>query len=72
MKAQSSYIFTRFFQFTDNACTTCECMIDPMTNEVFSQCNAPQCPPTDGMCDPEDIMTTSDGCCTYCATSKLG
>merc|ERR1712136_9224 len=45
---------------SDNSCTTCECMIDPMTNEVFSQCTAPQCPPTDGMCDPEDIMTTSD------------
>jgi hypothetical protein len=55
---------------SDNACTTCECMIDPMTNEVFSQCNAPQCPPTDGMCDPEDIMTTSDGCCTYCASRQ--
>jgi len=50
----------------DNKCTTCECMIDPVNNEVFSQCNAPSCPPVDDACDPADIVTTADGCCTYC------
>jgi len=51
----------------DNKCTTCECMIDPVNNEVYSQCNAPSCPPIDDKCAPEDVITTADGCCTYCA-----
>merc|ERR1712202_47588 len=50
----------------ENECTKCECMIDPLTNEVYSQCLAPTCPPIDENCSTEDIFTTEDGCCTYC------
>merc|ERR1719317_814807 len=44
-------------------------MIDPLTNEVYSQCTAPTCPPIDESCATENIMTTEDGCCTYCRPS---
>ena len=53
----------------ENECTKCECMIDPLTNEVYSQCLAPTCPPIDENCSTEDIFTTEDGCCTYCKPS---
>uniref|UniRef100_F6TIX8 CTCK domain-containing protein n=1 Tax=Ciona intestinalis TaxID=7719 RepID=F6TIX8_CIOIN len=56
---------------SDDQCTTCECMIDPISNEVYSQCSAPACAPLDPLCAPENVMTTEDGCCTYCKTSNL-
>uniref|UniRef100_H2Y887 von Willebrand factor n=1 Tax=Ciona savignyi TaxID=51511 RepID=H2Y887_CIOSA len=55
----------------DDQCTTCECMIDPISNEVYSQCSAPACAPIDPLCAPEDILSTEDGCCTYCRTRNL-
>ncbi|XP_078495661.1 uncharacterized protein LOC445660 [Ciona intestinalis] len=56
---------------SDDQCTTCECMIDPISNEVYSQCSAPACAPLDPLCAPENVMTTEDGCCTYCKTRNL-
>ncbi|XP_077966609.1 von Willebrand factor-like [Styela clava] len=48
----------------DDQCTTCECMTDPLTNEVYSQCTSPSCTPFDPSCPEENIVT--DGCCSVC------
>lgn len=36
------------------------------TGEVYSTCVNTTCPPIDPLCAQEDIVTSEDGCCTYC------
>lgn len=52
-------------------CGKCSCKADPLTNEVYSECITTACPSMDLNCREEDLRTTEDGCCTYCATSEL-
>uniref|UniRef100_H2Y4W6 von Willebrand factor n=1 Tax=Ciona savignyi TaxID=51511 RepID=H2Y4W6_CIOSA len=52
-------------------CTTCTCNMNSATGEVFTTCTAVACAPMDPSCPADKIMTTPDGCCTYCDPSTF-
>ncbi|XP_077967761.1 uncharacterized protein LOC144421988 [Styela clava] len=54
----------------DNLCTTCTCEMNPDTGEVYTTCLDTTCPPIDPSCPADKILTTPDGCCTYCDPTR--
>jgi hypothetical protein len=55
---------------SDN-CTTCSCTMNPITGEVYTTCQAASCPLMDPYCPSDKIVTSEDGCCTYCEADKV-
>merc|ERR1739838_1262036 len=54
---------------SDN-CTTCSCTMNPVTGEVYTTCQAASCPLMTDNCPADKIVTSDDGCCTYCEATK--
>jgi len=54
----------------DDNCTSCECTMNPVTGEVYTTCQQASCPLMDPYCPADKIVTSEDGCCTYCEAAK--
>jgi len=51
-------------------CTTCSCTMNPVTGEVYTTCQQASCPLMTDNCPADKIVTSEDGCCTYCEATK--
>jgi len=44
--------------------------MNPITGEVYTTCQQASCPLMDPYCPADKIITSEDGCCTYCEAAK--